>query len=1310
MLLTLYDSNKEKKAVLAPSDSSVQDKALQSDNVLSLSFSHYDCIVLEVNDYVEFLGERYWVAERYCPKQKSAREWVYDVKLYGIESLIKRFLVIKSTDGDNDVEFTLTAPASEQVALIVRAINDGMGTSDWKVGTVVATENLVVDYEGTYCDEGLKKVAELAETEYWIEGTTVNVCRCEHGEELTLAYGRGITGLERGTADNVKFYTRLFPLGSTRNIDPDKYGYSRLQLPSGKKYVDINTDKYGIIHHYESAAFEKIFPRRIGTVSSVRSREVKDENGKPYTIYYFTDNTQTFDPNDYELPGKTKTVSFQDGELDGRDFEVNYDSRTREFEIITTWPYSDDTQVPGGLLVPKPGDHYILWNIRMPDEYYALAEQEYEQAVSEYNRKHGIDTSVYKCPTDHVYVEDHDLAFSIGLRVRLESPEFFPESGYRSSRIMKITRKVTLPSQMDLEISDAVSVGTMEKMEDSITGVKNYTKVAAGNFPDVIRSWDNTYPTDSNVFSARRALKESISKQHQDTAKEKITFLKGIDLGTFKSGESGGSVDEEGNAEFLTAVIRDLVRSTKFVDGMTGEGLQLWIDRITGLTNLTIDKATIRQSLVALELLIEKVRSVGGQLVVSAANGKIKNVVRQGNDYRITFEQENMFVAHDLMRCAYRSGGAVLSYWVEVASSDAGGVTVPVSEYAGVVPKAGDDCVLMGNTENKLRQNLISISATEDGQPRLDILDGVSAKNFNGCLRARLGSLDGIKDSKFPASLQPKGYGLYSDNVFLKGTFVLMTGEDILTRFSITEGKITSAVEGLRNEVREEQSYFDNTSFAEGMEKWVTEHKATFLTFGGKWVWANGGPLSSKHDGNVEVRNDGKKPYVYIRGSYIMQRNEDFRMIPDYKETNSEGLRVPGVVYLSFRYKVVQAGRLRIDFVDADNSGFENFNMFTYDGELPVSGGEKVFNLEGLWNGTGDFKLSFTGIIQISLLVFSTDRADALAYKYKTFFEQSDKLIKIAAANFDKDGKVIETSDIVTTAKYNRMMSRYFDDNGKLKNMAGIVTTIDFDGMLADGTVTGKDYVDRLVGNLSEDVVHVEAFSGLFAKAVTDTGLVKEAALSAYVAKDDFGKLISGITISADQIKLEGLVTANENFKILQDGSIETNNAKLKGYLYSVFKPIESSDAEYLGGSSITGGGRFKLRTNLFVDATFCTVILPVSESYEGARVLIMDSYFLKTRTPHDPTVIKTENGSGIVSGLFVQSRTGMEYKAEELTIDAGVVELILQNMYVRDPNTGEVTSDGLHWVLIGNSCHNLYWTDRGRSYGYRYNIDNYEN
>ena len=64
------------------------------------------------------------------------------------------------------------------------------------------------------------------------------------------------------------------------------------------------------------------------------------------------------------------------------------------------------------------------------------------------------------------------------------------------------------------------------------------------------------------------------------------------------------------------------------------------------------------------------------------------------------------------------------------------------------------------------------------------------------------------------------------------------------------------------------------------------------------------------------------------------------------------------------------------------------------------------------------------------LLVFSTDRTDALAYKYATFFDQSEKMIRIAAANFDKDGNVLEASSIITTAKYNRLISVHFDENG----------------------------------------------------------------------------------------------------------------------------------------------------------------------------------------------------------------------------------------------------------------------------------------
>ena len=1166
MLLTIYDKAGTKRADVAVNDSSTQSKEVQGDNVLSLSFSYYDFLPLDVNDYTDYLGERYWLTERYTPKQVNEGEWDYDLKLYGVESLIKRFLVLETTDGDTNPLFTLTAMPREHVAMVVKAINDGMGhITDWKVGTVEGTELITIDYEGMYCDEALKAIAEKAggKVEWWIEGQTVNVCRCEHGEEIALGYGKGLTSLERDTGNTAKFYTRLFPVGSTRNIDAEKYGSPRLMLPGGKKYIEQGVEEYGIYDHYEQDAFSGIYPHRVGTVSSVRSEEVTDEEGNKFTIYYFWDGELNFDPNLYELADETKRVSFQTGDLaglgesDDHYFEVNYDSAAREFELITIWPYDDDTQLPGGKLVPRAGDTYILWNIRMPDEYYRLAEEEFAAAVEEYNRDHWLDIAAYKAPTDPVYIEEHGIDLFVGRRVKLESRKYFPEKGYRQSRITRISRKVNEPGQMDIEISDALQVGKFDKVTDSIGSLKSYTKskTEGAALPDIIRSWDKTLPTDNNLFSARRSQKEFLNKNQPDTAKEPIRFLKGVSFGEAAGGKPCGSVDGEGNAEYLTAVIRELLRSTEFVDGLTGEGWQLWIDQLTGLTNLTVDKVTARQSLVALELLIEQVRSVCGQLVVSAANGKIKDVVKQGDNYRIVFEQESGFVAHDLMRCAVTGGTKLKSYWVEVSSVIADGVLVPVSEFGGVKPEAGDECVLMGNTENPLRQNLISIAATEDGQPRIDILDGVKAKNFNGCLRCRLGKLDGIKSSAFPADKQPKGNGLYADNVWLKGTFVLMTGEDILTRFEITEGKIHSAVESLRKEIREEQSYLDNSSFADGMDKWISGYKAAFLTFGGKWILAGNKLLASSENGNVEVVKTGKVPYVRITNSYIMQKNGDFRTIPDFREVNGEGLFIPGYVYLSFHYKVVEAGHLRVEFVNGDKTGFENFNMFAYDGDLPV-GGEKVFNHSGLWNGTGDFKLSFTGVIQVSLLVFSTDRTDALAYKYATFFEQSDKMLRIAAANFDKDGNVLEASSIITTAKYNKLMSQYFDENGQLKNMAGLVTSSDFSGAI--------DAINENFGNY----VKVTSFAGLFAQEVkNDSNIVKQADISVFITENEAGELISKAQIRADQIDLKGAVTFesfNSSLKDTINGKADSSSLGTLAYKNNIAKDLLNADLSNL--------------------------------------------------------------------------------------------------------------------------------------------------
>lgn len=288
-MITIYDRKGNRRADIAADDSSTQRKEVQGDNVLALSFTHHAHIAVDVNDYTDFMGERYWLTERYTPKQVSEGEWRYDLKLYGIESLVRRFLVLETTDGDAEPVFTLTATPREHVALVVSAVNAGMGdVTDWKVGQVDGTELIVIDYEGMYCNEALKAIAEKVggKAEWWVEGQTVNVCRCEHGESITLGYGGGLVSLERVTGSTAGFYTRLFPIGSSRNIDPEKYGSSRLMLPGGKKFVEVGVDEYGIFDRYERDAFSGIYPRRVGTVSGVRSKEVKDKDGEPYTVYY----------------------------------------------------------------------------------------------------------------------------------------------------------------------------------------------------------------------------------------------------------------------------------------------------------------------------------------------------------------------------------------------------------------------------------------------------------------------------------------------------------------------------------------------------------------------------------------------------------------------------------------------------------------------------------------------------------------------------------------------------------------------------------------------------------------------------------------------------------------------------------------------------------------------------------------------------------------------------------------------------------------------------------------------------------------
>lgn len=729
-------------------------------------------------------------------------------------------------------------------------------------------------------------------------------------------------------------------------------------------------------------------------------------------------------------------------------------------------------------------------------------------------------------------------------------------------------------------------------------------------------------------------------------AKGKITFEAGASFGQ----EDNAGIDDKGNAELLTLVVREFLRSPKFVDGLFGEGWRLWME--DALSHLTIDKLTVRQVMVVLELLIEKVRSVGGQLCVSAANGKIKTAVLEDGYWRITFEQDNSFQAHDLMRCATFSGGNLKGYWVEVAGVEGDSILVSEDEFSGSLPEAGDECVLMGNTENPLRQNLILISATEDGQPRVDVMDGVKAKNFTGCLRARLGNLDGISDDWFPADNQPHGNGLYSDNAYLRGTFLLVTGEDIKTKFEIVEGRITSAVTALRNDFATEKGYLNNPAFDDGLEKWNTENETVFFLAGNKWIWANNNVLTRKGDGASVTVDDGRT-VVHIRNKYILQKRANLKSIPSMP-VNGDGEKEAVPVYLSFFYRCATKGTLRVQFLDVDKTGFANFNSLEVEEELSATDGYVQYTCSGLWNGTGDFKLSFTGDIYLYMLVLSTDKVESLAHRYRTLFEQSERLVKITAAVFDRDENMLEETGLVVKPEGAGIYAQ--DADGKLALI----------GVSVDGT-------------------------------------------------DADGNKISVVKLTGDRVKLEGLVTANDNFKILEDGSIEANAGTFSGHIRTNFHLVESSDAVLTscsgrGEAGYLIGRELSLKVDMAGSSNGADIILPNDVRYIGSRVTLYNG----CHPPYTRTVgsiryssVRVDDGT-LLRGFNVNlSSDSLLSYSDPYRIDwiSGIIELVgtpeLNGRILADlvswrgASAGPPASPSSGWLY--------YDTKRNRNYLYWY-------
>lgn len=563
MELVIYGRDGNIKKKVSPDSSSRWSEEVASEFVVSVNFTTWEFFVLSVGDYIEVGGKRFSVKKEYRPKKTNTQKYTYNISFYGREHDMQDLLFCRLNQGSDDLEsvFAYDGTPMEYLQKLVDNMNRNTDGVTWRVGEAITANRQTINFNGLYCWDAAAEIAQAFETEWWLDGEYLNLSKCERGERVTLGYMKGLkNGLTQSeNSDSIKWFTRLIPVGSTKNIDPSKYGFAHLQLPSRATYIDLNT-QLGLKEHREESAFSDIFPHRLGTVSSVRSEEKTNEETGDYTVYYVKDNDLPFNPDDYMIGGKVILITFESGDLEGREFECNWHNDTKEFEIINTYP-DEDTQIPGGNLIPKAGDTYILTNIRMPDEYYPIAEQQFEQAVENYLKEYSRDISIYSSDTDYIYVDKNEIPLLLGQRVKLEDEQYFAE-GYLDTRITRVERKLTNLSEASVSCSAAVSSSWKSSIESSLDNLQYVlaSQTEKTSLFDIIKVGDGKQPSDYNVFSALKSLSTLLRKDQADSTNFLVRFLGGLEVGKAIDSLIAGSgiiMDKNGRIQASSLELRN---------------------------------------------------------------------------------------------------------------------------------------------------------------------------------------------------------------------------------------------------------------------------------------------------------------------------------------------------------------------------------------------------------------------------------------------------------------------------------------------------------------------------------------------------------------------------------------------------------------------------------------------------------------------------------------------------------------------------------------------------------------------------------
>lgn len=260
--------------------------------------------------------------------------------------------------------------------------------------------------------------------------------------------------------------------------------------------------------------------------------------------------------------------------------------------------------------------------------------------------------------------------------------------------------------------------------------IDNITSSSSGSLP-LIKTGQTTAPSDGTIYTSGK-VKEDYLRKDGDTATGYTTFLAGIQGGkTFRS-------------------------------GWDGEGASLW--PVNTKWHLEVDDLFVRGNLTVNELIVNEIKAVGGDILVTMADMEIVEVVDGSDGWTCYFDDEdgtkyNQFRVRDQAICQKFDGKNVKRYWRMVSEVGNNFIVLSksVCEPGSANPEVGDKVLLLGhrveadpelNSSMNDRRNAIFISAKGEGSPRIAFYDNIDDFTLAGKDRTVIG-----KESKFVGTL-----------------------------------------------------------------------------------------------------------------------------------------------------------------------------------------------------------------------------------------------------------------------------------------------------------------------------------------------------------------------------------------------------------------------------------------------------------------------------------------------------------------------------------------------------------------------------